>query len=86
MSEDDDRRMVKCYNTLMISAGLFKDGLNKDHFLEDFRSGFNKGSYYVLKKKYSYVATKGGTEYLSKLDLYIGMGPSFRCKDFYEVY
>ncbi|HEX3933582.1 MAG TPA: hypothetical protein VHW43_02815 [Puia sp.] len=86
MSKDDDKRMVKSYNTLTISAGLFKDGLNRDHFLEDFQAEFDKVFYYVLKKKYSYVATKGGTEYLSQLDLYIGMGPEYRCKDFYQVY
>lgn len=86
MSLSDDRKMVKLYSTMFISADLFKDPLNKDSLLENFSAKFRKVYFDRLKQKYDFVVTKGGTMYLSKLDLYIGMGPSFRCKDFYEVY
>jgi hypothetical protein len=86
MSLSDDRKMVKLFSTMFTSADLFKDPLNKDSLLENFSAEFWKVYFDRLKQKYDFVLTKGGTMYLSKLDLHIGMGPEYRCKDFYQVY
>jgi hypothetical protein len=86
MSLSDDRKMVRLFSTMFTSADLFKDSLNKDSLLEHFSAEFWKVYFDRLKQKYDLVVTKGGTMYLSKLDLHIGMGPEYRCKDFYQVY
>jgi hypothetical protein len=78
-------KMVKIYNTIYITD-IKNDTLNSNHFLEKFRIEFDSYYYNILKKEYDLKYDKGGTLYLSKIDLYIGIGSTYGCKDIYIIH
>jgi hypothetical protein len=84
LTENEAKRMIRIYNTVFTNASKTTTW-DSGHLLRDFETQFDAYYYNYLKEKYEMIIVKGGTTYLKKIDLYVGIGPTYRCKDFYLV-
>lgn len=87
LTDSDAAILVKLYNTF--STNLYarkEDSINTAHPLGRIVHEFDHYYYDIFKKRYELILAKGGTQYLKKLDLWIGITMTWRCEDFFWIY
>jgi len=86
LTDIEATNLVKLYNTYTANAGIRKeDSLNAEQPLRKAVHAFDAYYYNIFKEKYNLKYAKGGALYLSKLDVWIGVTMTWRCRDFFWI-